>query len=121
MNYFYQFLIACIPAVISGFVTYSKTKSDSKIKLKELEQKLAEQSNNHKHELEQMKQAHEHQLELIKFTSQASQEDNLQNAVSDMTISTFGSLLNNMLDGVKSIDDLEKLSESAKRINSANP
>ncbi|WP_285005973.1 hypothetical protein [Lactococcus formosensis] len=118
MNFVYQFLIACIPAVISGLVTYFKTSSDNKLKLKELDQKLTEQSIKHKHELERMQKDHEHQIDLIKTSSQTSQEENLQNAVTGMAVGAFGTVLENMLGEVKTMDDLEKLTNST---NTQNP
>ncbi|WP_374787977.1 hypothetical protein [Lactococcus lactis] len=114
MNYIYQFFIACIPAVISGFVTYSKTKSDSKIKLRELEQKLTEQSNNHKHELEQMKQAHEHQLELLQAKALAEQESKEKEVINSIAAPIAQGLFGNMLKDVKNPQDFKKKS---KQIN----
>lgn len=117
LNFVYQFLIACIPAVISGLVTYFKTSSDNKLKLKELDQKLTEQSIKHKNELERMQKDHEHQIDLIKTSSQTSQEENLQNAVTGMAVGAFGTVLENMLGEVKTMDDLEKLTNSTTAQN----
>jgi len=120
LNYVYQFLIACIPAVVSGLVTYFKTNSENKLKMKELEQKLTEQSVKHEHELERMQKDHEHQIDLIKTSSQTSQEENLQNAVSGMAVNAMGTIFGNLLKDVNTMDDLQKLSDSANAMNSVH-
>ena len=105
MEFLKTLLIACIPAIITGFVSYFVARKNASAQIKVVEKQNKHDLEAHKLEMEKLEQEHKNKIELQKIEYESKllqQEKEGQNAMATEAVKgifgMFGSAMNAAMD-----------------------